>query len=170
MKIYRADLQQFEAARPFREKLSDLGVVDLGAPETPVAVTVLAAPQGDAYLLSGSARARLELSCDRCLGPATQEVEGSFRAWLVEAGGAAPNAGEDLVLVVPAHQSEVDLSGVIAEALYLALPPKTLCRNDCRGLCPSCGADWNQRKCDCTVETMDERWSALLTVKEHLET
>ncbi len=169
MKIYRTDLQRFEAERPIREKLSDLGVSGLGAPETPVEVTLLAAPRGDAYLLTGSARAHLVLTCDRCLGPATQEVAGTFRAWLVEEGGAAPTDGEDVVLMVPAHQPEVDLSGVIAEALYLELPPKTICRNDCRGLCPSCGTDWNQRQCDCLVQDMDERWSALLAVKEQLE-
>jgi uncharacterized protein len=41
------------------------------------------------------------------------------------------------------------------------MPLRVLCREDCAGLCPTCGTDLNHDTCSCVTETVDERWSAL---------
>ena len=46
------------------------------------------------------------------------------------------------------------------EEWLLAVPAFSLCREDCKGLCPRCGADLNERPCDC-ADTTDARWDAL---------
>jgi uncharacterized protein len=54
----------------------------------------------------------------------------------------------------------------IEEQLQLELPMKALCRDDCRGLCPQCGADRNAAPCTCAPPP-DERWRPLKTLLEH---
>jgi uncharacterized protein len=60
----------------------------------------------------------------------------------------------------------VPFDPLIEEQLQLELPMKALCRDDCRGLCPQCGADRNEAPCDC-APPMDERWKSLKTILEH---
>jgi uncharacterized protein len=60
----------------------------------------------------------------------------------------------------------VPFDPLIEEQLQLELPMKELCRDDCRGLCPQCGADRNAAPCDCTPPP-DERWKTLKTILEH---
>jgi uncharacterized protein len=59
----------------------------------------------------------------------------------------------------------VPFDPLIEEQLQLELPMKELCRADCRGLCPQCGADRNAAPCDCTPPP-DERWKTLKTILE----
>ena len=169
MKIDRANLQQFEKPQWMREDLAGLGVLDLGLPETLVEVELAASPKGEDYLLSGRVTATLNLTCDRCLGPAKQPVAGTFQAWLVSEKRPGLDNGADAVLVISDAQPEVDTSEVVVEAIRLEIPSKTLCREDCRGLCPACGTDWNQQTCGCIFEEGDDRWAALLEISQQLE-
>ena len=50
-------------------------------------------------------------------------------------------------------------------ALLVALPLKPLCREDCAGLCPQCGANLNEGPCGCEPDTEDDRWAALRELK-----
>ena len=62
--------------------------------------------------------------------------------------------------VVPEGTDVLDLSEAIREELILALEAYVLCREDCKGLCPSCGSDLNTNSCDCRPPS-DLRWAAL---------
>jgi uncharacterized protein len=46
---------------------------------------------------------------------------------------------------------------------------KPLCREDCQGLCPVCGADKNTGACSCVESSPDPRWAALAALKSRLE-
>lgn len=60
------------------------------------------------------------------------------------------------------HDREVvDLSGIVREYLLLSIPITTLCREDCKGLCPSCGADLNKTQCGCEREVHLSPFAAL---------
>ena len=56
---------------------------------------------------------------------------------------------------------EIDLELPVRDALLLDLPTAPLCREDCAGLCPACGADQNETSCDCDLSIPDPRWDAL---------
>jgi uncharacterized protein len=60
---------------------------------------------------------------------------------------------------------EVDLSPLIREQVLLALVDRPLCREDCRGLCPRCGVNLNERECGCVAETPAPRLAVLRTLK-----
>ena len=57
------------------------------------------------------------------------------------------------------------LEPLVEEQVQLELPMKALCRDDCRGLCPICGADLNLAPCGCRPPS-DERWKSLRTLLE----
>jgi uncharacterized protein len=68
--------------------------------------------------------------------------------------------------VVYYEELVVPFDPLIEEQLQLEMPMKALCRDDCRGLCPQCGADRNAAPCDCAPPP-DERWKSLKTILQH---
>ncbi|MBE3595837.1 MAG: DUF177 domain-containing protein [Hydrogenibacillus sp.] len=62
----------------------------------------------------------------------------------------------------------IDVERVLQELSIVHLPWTPVCRADCRGLCPSCGRDLNEATCDCALETIDPRWLALRSLRDHL--
>jgi uncharacterized protein len=60
---------------------------------------------------------------------------------------------------------EIDLAPGIREQILLALPPSPLCKEDCQGLCPTCGKDLNEGACECDRTVTDPRWEALKAIQ-----
>ncbi len=70
-------------------------------------------------------------------------------------------------LAVSFYRDErIDLSQMIVEQIVLALPMKPLCKLDCLGLCPQCGANHNLSSCACVPEDIDPRWAPLSTLSK----
>jgi uncharacterized protein len=121
-------------------------------------------PGDHIYYCHGQAVSDVRLECARCLEEFTMTLRGEVDFSIQEvADGQVIDRDEvpDNELLVPAGTSEIDISAPIREALLLELPLKPLCRADCRGLCPVCGANRNRETCECTVEKTDSRWDAL---------
>ena len=104
----------------------------------------------------------VQAECRRCLTPVRVPLSQSLGLVFVTAGEAA---GEDDCYVVPARATTLDLSQAVREELILAVPQFVECRDDCRGLCPRCGADLNAGPCSCRPET-DPRWAALTKLRK----
>src|SRR5215212_228399 len=121
--------------------------------EIPVVVDVLLEWVSDGLLATGTVEGAWEGPCRRCLKP----VEGMLKAEVQELVEANHREGETYRL----GHDFVDLEPLAREALVLDLPLAPLCREDCRGLCPTCGADLNLGDCDCPPADVDPRWAAL---------
>jgi uncharacterized protein len=106
--------------------------------------------------------ARLHGPCQRCLADAV--VERSISAQEYQ----ATNAADDELLTPYVVDDRLDLSAWARDALVLALPDQILCRPDCAGLCPVCGADLNVEPHEHEEETADPRWAALEELRERL--
>ena len=169
MKILLGDLLDESGSRCYQETLSDLGLEALGDSSMAVVINLDLREQGEDLFLSGKARTTLTLSCDRCLAAAQLPVEGSLALWLLTAERPELDPEEQDLIVLAPGQREVDISGLLIESIKLAIPPKVLCRTDCRGLCPTCGADLNQGQCGCDNMEKDDRWSALVEIRQKLE-
>lgn len=100
--------------------------------------------------------------CRRCLAPATVSVSDEVQLLFAESG--LDEAEEDDVIPIPLGERELDLRPAMREEWLLAIPAFALCREDCRGLCPTCGADRNTGDCTCPPST-DPRWEGLRTVR-----
>jgi len=108
---------------------------------------------GIRYVLEGRLSASLVLSCDRCLEPYRRELDLEFRLFLAAHDPDSEHyeleLSEDDMWVHFVKGNEVDLNDIVREQIYLSLPIKFLCREDCSGLCPVCGANINKEKCQC---------------------
>ena len=72
--------------------------------------------------------------------------------------GDAPGGGHD---AFPIEHGRLDLTPMVREEVLLAIPDSPLCRPDCAGLCPTCGADLNAGPCGCEQPGGDDRWAVL---------
>lgn len=114
-----------------------------------------------------------ELVCDRCLDTFTEPVVAEL-GLMVSQEPAVAVAGEremeERELGMLYVKGEVlDTVPLVEEQIQLNIPMKPLCRDDCKGLCPTCGADWNAGRCECSQETIDPRWSKLALLKQRFE-
>ncbi len=98
-------------------------------------------------------------SCDRCLEKFSAGHQAEYEQ--IYKIGEGPDAVDDEVIQLPADTVEIDLRELIQEILILHHPLKMLCKEDCAGLCPGCGADLNKEACTCRSEDEDPRWARL---------
>jgi uncharacterized protein len=110
------------------------------------------------FYFSGRMSGEVEAECRRCLEPARAAVEEELH--LLFADGLDEEADESDVYLLEPRARTVDLRPALREQWLLAVPGFALCREDCRGLCPRCGANLNDGPCDCEPE-IDRRWAAL---------
>ncbi len=111
-------------------------------------------------------QARLETvvqaECRRCLTPVRVPLAQSLGLVFVDEDESRQ---DDDCYVVPRRAMALDLSEAVREELILAVPQYVVCRDDCRGLCPRCGADLNVGPCGCPKET-DPRWAELTKLRK----
>jgi len=117
------------------------------------------------FRLVGGLRADLELSCSRCLEPYRFPVDVRFDQRYLPASEASTEADreveEDDLETSYYRDDQIDLSELMREQFYLALPMKPLCVEECKGLCPMCGTNLNTNACTCTPAWEDPRLAAL---------
>jgi uncharacterized protein len=137
----------------------------------PLVMDLEIARSGEEVFVSGEISGRLLLACSRCLEPAEKGFQASFRVVYLpapETAGAPEGSGraeqrsglarETGSSMVDSKDEDVlyhvngwlDLNPMLREQIALCIPDRALCREDCRGLCPSCGADLNTAACGCT--------------------
>lgn len=129
-----------------------------------------ASRKGEEIRLRGTINAEVEVLCDRCLAavrlPLEVEFDTAFVPQAAEAGRAENVELLTADMGLAAYEGDaVDLDELVREQIMLALPSRRLCREECKGLCPKCGADLNAGECDCERGEIDPRWSALAGLK-----
>jgi uncharacterized protein len=127
-------------------------VLDL---KTPLMVKVEVFRTGDKYVLSGDLEGSIQVMCDRCLEHYQRDVKADFNLFLVlkpDMEKAEVELLEEDMEVDFINGEEIDLDEIIQEQLYLSLPIKSLCREECLGLCPTCGHNLNNGACHCKRE------------------
>lgn len=105
--------------------------------------------------------------CARCLEEYTFQLGKDFFIVLVPKANMPEEvelSGDELDLSFY-EGDQVDLSPLVREQIILALPTRPLCRDDCKGLCASCGVNLNTQACSCTVSGGDPRLAVLRTLK-----
>lgn len=115
--------------------------------------------------VKGRAVARVQVECDRCLKLIELPADSSFKLEYVtqedyQAHQAVELTEDDLDLTV--FDGEViDVDALVTEEILLAVPDHILCKDDCKGICPRCGADRNSVDCGCETAEVDPRWAGL---------
>ncbi len=114
--------------------------------------------------VQGHLSVTMEADCDRCLEPARFPLDSDFELYYRPVVETASHE-----VAIDASESEmgfyegdgIELNDVLREYILLALPMQRVCRADCKGICPSCGQNRNQKECRCQVEAVDDRWASL---------
>lgn len=100
-------------------------------------------------------------TCDRCLDEFEKDINSSYTMMYVTEERAAVKSEEVDVQVISPDTNFIDLGEDVRQYALLALPQKVLCRDECAGLCPVCGANRNRTTCNCRREEIDPRWEGL---------
>jgi len=121
--------------------------------------------------LRGTIDASVEIRCDRCIAPVVFPLNAEFDVTYVPeevltTEAEATELQEDDLTFATYEGDELDLDELAREQLLLALPLRHLCREDCKGLCLTCGEDLNTQACHCEQQDIDPRWAALAALKK----
>jgi uncharacterized protein len=123
--------------------------------------------------LRGSYQGDFEMPCARCLEPVAHPVAGQFDLIFRPLGADRDSIDHS----ISTSETEIGyyqngglaLEDVLREQVLLSLPVRTLCRQDCKGLCPHCGRDLNSESCTCEAASSDPRWSALSDLRSRIK-
>lgn len=134
-----------------------------GRLEGPVAVSGVLGTTGEGrYFWRGHLRATILTECRRCLAAVLVRMDQPVEALF---SGDAEVTDDPIAYPLAARATTIDVRPAVREELILAAPRFALCRDDCRGLCPQCGADLNQGPCRCRPTAPDPRWDALVALQ-----
>ena len=97
--------------------------------------------------------------------PHTEQLHTSERWTRVDEGHMTVEVTIEDLDESPVPGGEIDLKEVVREQIMLALPEQVFCKDDCKGLCPKCGANGNLIDCKCADDEIDPRWAALKNLK-----
>ncbi len=124
--------------------------------ETPVKVQGTVTASADVVMLRADISFTFVGDCDRCL----RRFERNYRLPLerILVDQLHDDENDEFILL---QQYQLQLDELVLAEMLLELPYKSLCREDCRGLCPLCGKDLNSGPCDCKAETGDPRLQVL---------
>ena len=130
-----------------------------------VALALRVRRDGEKCRISGRVRTTLELSCCRCLErfemPGDMTVDLLYLPASANRGAEEGEIAEEDLSIAFYRDYQIDLQQLVHEQCLLALPMKPLCRDACRGLCPVCGNNLNERVCNCDTAWRDPRLAAL---------
>ncbi len=135
----------------------------------PVRTHLTVAREFDHIRVSGRTETSLRLNCSRCLAEYKVAINSPFTIFYMKARELDQDEDVELseedMISATYEGDEIDFSYEIAEQILLAIPFKPLCREECRGLCPSCGTDLNSSDCTCSRQEMNFKLSALKDFK-----
>ena len=148
-------------------EVNDFASVQDGAPMTPISGSVKMMRTDVGIWVSAELATYFDCECSRCVAEMEQFVRLAIEEeYLPEVDvntGARLNFPDELsenFFIDPTHI--LDLSEAIRQYFGLSMPLKPVCREDCKGLCLTCGADLNEVDCSCDKVIRDPRWGALL--------
>lgn len=103
--------------------------------------------------------------CARCLVDVNDTIEQDFSKEIVVSNNEEAIENDTTLYV---ENNEIDIEEILLKSLYLNLEPSVLCDENCKGLCPKCGTNLNDSKCDCDLNDIDPRFEKLKGLKDKL--
>lgn len=117
---------------------------------------------GEGILATGILTTHVVGTCDRCLSPAEFDVSGEVDEYYLfeEPEDTGGDDDDELDFSLVSADNTIDLSGALLSALVMETPFVVLCRPDCKGLCPVCGANLNEEDCGHAAQIEEDRLKA----------
>lgn len=116
--------------------------------------------------VNGHISVQMEADCDRCLEPARFPIDTDFELYYRPVIESTQPSQE---VAIDESEAEmgfydgdgIELNDVLREDVLLELPMQRVCTPACKGICPVCGQNRNQKDCGCHAEAADDRWASL---------
>jgi uncharacterized protein len=140
----------------------------------PVEVEFVLRHKGLELSIDGGVRTSARMKCARCLKEFSRIVDDSYSLFYaphpdVAGPGAEIELKYDEMDVGFYDGVKFDVDLMASERIAMALPMRALCRDDCGGLCFTCGKDLNEGTCQCAAAQSDSRMSALLEFRRKID-
>jgi uncharacterized protein len=123
--------------------------------------------------LKGQYAGTFSVPCARCLESVETDLKADFdlifRPIGADAGAAERSISAPETEIGYYHKDSLLLEDVLREQVLLSLPVRTLCKPDCKGLCPRCGVNRNIQDCSCEAGPGDPRWEALAGLRSRIK-
>jgi len=143
----------------------DLGIAVIGVPaKSPIELDLRLESVVEGVLVTGTATVQLEGECVRCLTNISDEMEIDVMELFVYPGSEATEDEASRMV-----GDLIDLEPLVRDAVVLDLPFQPLCRDDCAGLCVTCGADLNEDPDHSHEAPIDPRWERLTSLDAQSE-
>ena len=126
----------------------------------------------DSVVVEGELKGRWKVACDRCGELVEQRLQRSF-SYLATTGKEEIADLQDIevkeedINTLYLEDPVIDLGEILHEQAHLAMPVKTLCNDDCKGICPECGVVLNRSVCSCTPGKKDSPFAVLGKLRIH---
>lgn len=128
--------------------------------ENPVTVSGNIINNGSAFLMRAFVSGEYTSVCSRCGDDVKKKIEFDFESVMYHnpvRSKHAPSEKESADLIYKAEKEEaiiftshlIELEPIISNEIFSRLPMRLLCSEDCKGLCPVCGANLNRESCNC---------------------
>ena len=123
--------------------------------------------------LKGNFSGIFEVPCARCVEPVQHPLAADFDLIFRPSGVDA--VGSERAIHAPDMEigyyenGSLLLEDVLREQVLLSLPARSLCKPDCKGICPRCGQNRNQTACSCDQGPVDPRWEAMADLRSRLK-
>lgn len=125
----------------------------------PVKVDLNVKNVGGVLCLSGHGTSTMLVNCGRCGRPLTEELSFELNESLLYEGSNVQISDDEDVIVFSGYRFEI--SEIVSNYIFMNLPIRYLCKEDCLGVCPKCGKDLNDGDCGCDKQEIDPRLAAL---------
>jgi uncharacterized protein len=159
IKIRISGLSEGSREFEFAAEAADLGLDD--SFNAPVHIHAELEKTGRQYYLIARIATSAQFTCDRCATGFEREVNAALAMVYVtdelEMGKFQPEE----VRTIDPEAMYIDITDDVRQSILLSIPLKLLCRADCKGLCPTCGTDWNTGQCECDQAQVDSRFEKL---------
>lgn len=131
----------------------------------PLSVKGSVSNNGKSLTLRTVAEGHMTTSCARCMKEITVPVSFEIDENLARDDGEV-SEDEDIILF---HDTSFEIDDIVYDNFLMSIEGKYLCKEDCKGLCPTCGKDLNEGDCGCSDQIIDPRWSGLLDIMKDNE-
>ncbi len=124
--------------------------------------------QGDKVYVKARSSVAVESECAKCLSPVRRILEVISENQYLPVPEAQRYLMDDIGVKYYSEEY-IDLSEDLRESFLLEVPVRILCSDDCEGLCPNCGQNLNEEKCDCRLEPEEAQTSKFADLVKMLE-
>lgn len=139
----------------FQSKLGDFPVAE----KEPLSLTITNAGK-KVMKIEAKGRITVNIPCDKCLKDVPTEFDINFEQE-IDMQASKEDRIKDLDEINYVTGCSLDVEQLVHNEILIHWPLRVLCKEDCRGICPKCGKDWNEGSCDCDQSSPDPRMAVI---------